>query len=454
MPFSLSMNKNQSRRQFLRTSAGFSAIFMMPGVWSCRRPESKKQSYDFETFHSEGQLAPVIRVTPELGNFVQTYFDVTPFSPSGRYLAVSKLPFNDHIPSLGDVAEVCVIDLKEQTIETVYATKTWGFQTGTNVQWGLSDQFIYTNDLIDGKAVMVEIDLSTGETRAYSRSMYNISRDGKYAIGFPLELLNVTQQGYGMPSKEIDNPPSLSVEAAVDEGVWRTELKTGKSTLLYSIADVASKVPDPMPRANGTYYFWHSKFNRQGTRILQVLRCIFPGFDGGSDRSAMVFTLDAGGGDVQFTKHDPVWGYKIGGHPNWHPDGIHIIRNMKPYDDTTRVCQFKYDGSDFKVLSETFKGRGHPSIESTGRYVITDNRINNDDGSASMELLVLDLETDKVETACTVPTINTNEMTVTNKSLRVDGHPCWSRDYKKVSLQGTYQGTRQLYIVDMEKLIL
>ena len=76
MPFSPSMIKNQSRRQFLRTSAGFSAIFMMPGVWSCRRPESKKQSYDFETFHSERQLAPVIRVTPELGNFVQTYFDV------------------------------------------------------------------------------------------------------------------------------------------------------------------------------------------------------------------------------------------------------------------------------------------------------------------------------------------------------------------------------------------
>ena len=176
------------RRQFFRTSAGFSAILIMPGIWSCQRPAGKKRSYDFKAYQSPGQLAPVIRVTPDDGYFVHTYFDVTPFSPSGRYMAVSKLPFQDHIPLLGDLAEVCVIDLKEQTIETVFSTKTWGFQTGTNVQWGGSDRYVYTNDLIDGRAVMIQIDLSSGDTKAYSRSMYNISRDGKYGIGFPLEL--------------------------------------------------------------------------------------------------------------------------------------------------------------------------------------------------------------------------------------------------------------------------
>lgn len=448
------MDKNQSRRQFLRTSAGFSAVLVMPGIWSCQRPAERKRSYDFQVYHSEDQLAPVTRVTPQDGYYVHTYFDVTPFSPSGRYLAVSKLPFQDHIPDLGVAADVCVIDLKEQTIKTVYSTKTWGFQTGTNVQWGGSDNLIYTNDLIDGKAVMIEIDLSTDSTKAFSRSMYNISSDGKYGIGFPLELLNVTQQGYGMPSKEVKNPPRLSVEAAVDEGVWRTDLKTGESTLLYSVADVASQVPKPMPRPDGTFYFWHSKFNKQGTRILQVLRCIFPGFDGGSDRNAMVFTVNADGSDVQFTQHDPVWGSMIGGHPNWHPDGIHLIRNLKPDGETTRVCQFKYDGSDFKVLSETFKACGHPSVESGGRYLITDRRVNHDDGSATTELLLLDLHTDKLKTICTVPTVNTSNMEGAIRSLRVDGHPCWSPDFKRVSLQGTYDGARQLYIIDMEKWIL
>ncbi len=441
------------RRQFFRTSAGFSAILIMPGIWSCQRPAGKKRSYDFKAYQSPGQLAPVIRVTPDDGYFVHTYFDVTPFSPSGRYMAVSKLPFQDHIPSLGDLAEVCVIDLKEQTIETVFSTKTWGFQTGTNVQWGGSDRYVYTNDLIDGRAVMIQIDLSSGDTKAYSRSMYNISRDGKYGIGFPLELLNVTQQGYGMPSREVDNPPGLSDEAAEDEGVWRTDLETGESILLYSVADVASQVPEIMPRPDGTFYFWHSKFNKQGTRILQVLRCIFPGFEGGSDRNAMVFTLNADGSDVKFTQHDPVWGYPLGGHPNWHPDGIHLIRNMKPYGETTRICQFKYDGSDFRVLSETFNASGHPSIESGGRYLITDKREFHQDGSATTDLLLIDIKTDQLKSVCTVPTFNSSDLKGAIRSLRVDGHPCWSRDYKKVSLQGTNQGARQLYVVDMGEWI-
>ncbi len=445
----LKMKKSVSRRKFLFTSAGFSALLITPGIWSCQGPKRKKQSYDFETFYVEGQNAPVTRVTPADGNFAQTYFDVSPFSPSGRYLVVSKLPFNDHIPALGDEAEVCVIDLKEQTIETVYATKTWGFQTGTNAQWGRSDQYIHTNDLIDGKAVMIEIDLMTGETTAFSRSMYNVSSDGRYAIGFPLELLNVTQQGYGLPTQKGKNHASLPVGAAQDQGIWRTDLETRECKLLYSIADVVSKVHEPMPRAEGTFYFWHSKYNKQSTRIMQVLRCIFPGFDGGADRNAMVFTLNADGSDVKFTHHDPIWGYKIGGHPNWHPDGEHLIRNMKPDGDITRVCQFKYDGSDFKVLSETFKGIGHPSIEPGGRYVMTDRRVNKDDGTAEMELLLLDVETDDVLKICTVPTVNTSKMVVASKALRVDGHPCWSRDYKRASLQGTYQGVRQLYLVDM-----
>jgi len=283
--------------------------------------------------------------------------------------------------------------------------------------------------------------------------MYTISRDGMCGIGFPLELLNVTQQGYGMPSREVFNPPSLSVVASAIEGVWRTHLESGKSTLLYSVADVASHVPEPMPRPGGTFYFWHSKYNRQGTRIMQVLRCIFPGFDGGSDRNAMVLTLSADGDDIQFTDHDPVWGYPLGGHPNWHPDGVHIIRNMKPDGKTTRICQFRYDGSDFRVLSESFQGKGHPSIEPGGRYVMTDHRVFHPDGSATTSLVLLDVQLDRTERICSVPTFNSGHLEGAIRALRVDGHPCWSRDYKKVSLQGTYKGNRQLYVVDMSEWI-
>jgi hypothetical protein len=395
------------------------------------------------------QNVPLIKATPDDGYYVQTYFDVTPFSPSQRYLALSKLPFQDHVPTLGDIAEVCIIDLEEETVRTVYRTQTWGFQTGTNVQWGASDRYVYTNDLINDKAVMVEIDLETGRVRAADSSMYNVSRNGTYAIGFPVELLNATQQGYGMPSREVNNPPKLDPGAATDQGVWRTDLKTLKSDLLYSVADVAGKVPEPPPRPGGTFYFWHSKYNRQVTRIMQVLRCIYPGFDGVEGRNPMLFTLDADGKNVYFTHHDPVWDFYTGGHPNWHPDGVHIIRNLKPDRKVTRVCQFRYDGADFHPLSETFKSSGHPSIESSGRFVITDNREPDNLKQDRVSLIMLDVETDKVSTLCRLPTIRTKELKGVYKTMRLDGHPCWSRDYKKVTLQATYQGARQIFIADL-----
>ena len=37
-------------------------------------------------------------------------------------------------------------------------------------------------------------------------------------------------------------------------------------------------------------------------------------------------------------------------------------------------------------------------------------------------------------------------------SFRLDGHPVWSRDYKKVSLQAAPLGKRQLFIVDLEAI--
>jgi hypothetical protein len=441
-----------NRKDFVLTSAGFLATAILPGIWSCSRPLLDKKKYSFKSIKSDQIRVPVVRVIPDDGFYVHTYFDVTPFSPSQRYFAVTKLPFQDHIPQLGDTAEVCVIDLENETIQSVYKTKTWGYQTGANVQWGGSDRYVYTNDLINGKAVMVEIDLESDKVTAFETSMYNVARNGSYAIGFPLELLNVTQQGYGMPSEDTYNPPSLPPGMSSEQGVWRTDLKSGKSVLLYSVADVASNVPEPMPTPDGTYYFWHSKYNRQVSRIMQVLRCIFPGFDGGGERNTMVFTLTADGKEVFYTGQDPVWDYPLGGHPNWHPDGEHIIRNMKPGGDTPRICQFKYDGSDFKILSESFNSSGHPSIEPTGRYIITDQRDIIDKNNQVISLIVLDTVSDKAETVCTLPTINTQGLKLITKTMRLDGHPCWSRDYKKVSLQAAPEGKRQLFVVDLSHL--
>ncbi len=412
---------------------------------------SGKKYYAFRPWKAGKPLAPVMQVTPDEFSCVHTYFDVTPFSPSQRYLAVTRLPFDDRYPVLGDLAEVCVIDLHEQSIRTVYTTKCWGFQTGANVHWGATDRRLYANDVIDGRAVCVGIDLETSETVAYAGPLYTISPDESCVLAFPHELRDVTQPGYGVPPKTLNTFASLPPGASANEGIWRTNLKTNEKRLLVSLADVAAKVPTPPPAEGGTFYFWHTKFNRQGTRLMQVLRYIHP--DAPDVRNPMVFTFNPDGSGICYvpkTGRVPVWNAG-GGHPNWHGDGVHIIRNMEPDGgDTTRFVQARYDGTQFKVLCEKIKGGGHPSVEPRGKYLITDDS-DYTGGTAVAKLRLVDLIAEQERCVCTIPTIDKKALRDT--VFRLDGHPVWSRDYKKVSLQAAPSKKHQLFIVDLAHVV-
>lgn len=402
----------------------------------------------FEIYQPGQTLLPVTKVTPDDGFYVHTYYDVCPFSPSERYLVVSKLPYENNPPKYGDVADVCIIDLESQLIETIYTTKCWGHQTGTMAQWGATDQFIYTNDVIDGIAVCIEIDLHTKGIRALEGPLYHISPNGKSIIGFPLELYDITQRGYGLVAKNYDSPPSLPMGASGNEGVWKTDIRSGKKSLPVSLREIVEHIPEPAPRDGGTYYFWHSKFNLRGNRIMLVQRCLFPDRSGG--RNVNVFTFDVEGNDIKRTFSEPVWGHG-GGHPNWHPDGNHLIRNLRPYGNKERLCKVPVDGSDPAILSETIDGGGHPTIEPFERFIVTDAKYLDPEPVFRIRLINIIAQTE--EAICVMPTKPLYRKKGVYHELRLDGHPAWDRSFKRICFQGAPNGHRQLFIADLSSLM-
>jgi hypothetical protein len=440
------------RRRFVSTSAGFSALLLSPGMFSCSVPESKSRSFDFQTIYNANTLVPITRVSPPDGHYIHTYYDICSLSPSQRYLATSKLPALSRLPALGDghTVECCVIDLVEHTIRTVYSTRCFGYQVGANLEWGTTDRYLYTNDIIGGRAVCVRIDLETGQIRAYEGAKYNIAPDESAVIAFPLEYLNVTQQGYGAPSPDPANPPALAPGAAADEGVWRTDLQTGERKLLYSLADVAAYIPEPAAHSmdGATFYFWHCKYNPQGTKIMQVLRCKFP--DGWGRENAMAFTVSADGREIYHTPSEPVWQH-MGGHPNWHPDGNHLLRNLSPGGGPERFCKLHYDGSGgIQILSEKFKGGGHPTVEPRERFCITD-AFPKIDGRQMVRIRLIDLAREEETTVCTLSTLPRSGLV--DSVFRFDGHPFWGRDHRKVVFQAAPDGMRQLYLADLSEVL-
>ncbi len=444
-----------NRTKFLKTTGGLIALALMPGAFAVSMPKQKAQKVQFKRVKNDGFFAPVYQLTPNDGIYQHTYFDVTPFSPSQRYLALSKFPFQNRMPIVGDLADICIIDTENETIRTVYTTKSWGLQTGTNVSWGGTDRYVYANDIIDGTAVGVRIDIETGDVKAFCGPKYSVSSDDSCFISFPLELFDFTQLGYGCPPKKSGEYKSLPPGASKTEGIWRTDLATNEKKLIVSLFDAASVLPDPPPYKNYTFYFWHSKFNRQGTRIYQVLRCIdsnLKGNNNSSERNPINLTFKPDGSDIYYTTPQyPTW-RSGGGHPNWHPNGDYLIRHLKFEDGKNYFVQFKYDGSEFFKLSEKIYGSGHPSIEEGGKFLITDsNSMNGKEKFVHIRLI--DLIADEEVELCKLPTIAW-ENSFNDSVFRLDGHPCWSPKYNRVTFQAMGpNGNRQLFMIDMSEII-
>ncbi|MEZ5823233.1 MAG: hypothetical protein R3C97_00330 [Geminicoccaceae bacterium] len=384
-------------------------------------------------------------VTPGHEPSMHTFFDVQPLSASGRYLAVTRLPFEHRGPYPGDMAEIRVIDLHEGTVETVYRTGGWALQLGANIQWHpTDDRFLFCNEFRDGRGVGVRIDREERTARTYDAPFYAISPCGSYMLGPALDLVNRTQYGYGVP-EHLTGRRSLRPGASREEGIWRTDLESGRVELLSSIHDLVQASVDGDLLMTGTNLLFHTKINRQGTRIFQVLRSIDLIDRPGAVRSR-IMTLDVDGGGVRELLAHRHWD-RGGHHPSWMHDGRTVLMNLVPEGGSEMrfVRITDDDATEMETLAE-WRGSGHPSIEKSGRWLVTDAYLNEGfgepDGKAPLRLIDLHagIEHHVMQLDCGPPDL---------RARRIDPHPVWSRDERSVIVNSVVDGRRQVMMIDL-----
>lgn len=436
-----------TRRELLR---GACAAFVSASI----RAEEKSRAprpVTFRPYRPGKTLCPITAITPDDGFYIHTFYDVCPWSPSSRYLACLRMPAQDHPPEWQDRADVCVIDLQDRTIQTVYSTSAFGMQTGAQVQWGATDRFIYFNDKTEkagGQATGIRLDWRSGKADELAGPIYSLAADESAAISFNLDLINHTQEGYGCAVAPA-NRLKLSSRAARDQGLWCTDLKTNRSRLLISLAKIYEALPDKEAHDGLEFYLFHSKFNPQATRIMQVVRLHDPNRPDPNYAYPMLVTFNRDASDFRVAIPWQKW--KLGGnHPNWLADGQRILMNLK-IDNVMRLCMVRYDGSDFHLVSNTLLGSGHPSFERSMRYIFTDaytgEPMTLPNGEAPLRLI--DTRTDTEKTVATVFTLGKQDQSI----LRLDPHPAWSRDGKQVCFNGAPDRRRQVFIADLKGLL-
>lgn len=433
----------------LRLAGG--ALLRRSGLERCAPalPLMRPAAVAFRPYRPGATAVPLTVVTPGDGDFMHSYFDVCPLSRSGRRLAVTRLPFTWRPPLPGDIADICVIDLVDRTIRAVCRTDGWALQLGANLHWHPDDErILLCNGRGGGAGAAMRIDVETGEVQTCDGPVYTLAADGRHALSPALDLINRTQQGYGVPEPWLGRR-RLSRGLDPAEGIWRTDLDSGRRELFLSLDDLVAPLPTAALLRRGRNHVFHVKLNADGSRGFAVIRS-----RGLPDRPAAtrasIVTFGGDGSRPQLALPHTAWD-RGGHHPSWLPDGRRILMNLVPQDDPTmRFVRFGADGGEPAVLAPGRRGSGHPSLEPGGRLLVTDAYLNEGFGAADGEAPLRrvdpggDDEGILASLDCGPPNL---------RARRIDPHPAWSRDGRAVVVNVCVAGRRQVAIADLGTLL-
>jgi len=407
---------------------------------------------------------PVWCVTPGEGRTIHRFFDTPPFSPSGRYLALLRLPFEDRLPAPGDAAEVVLVDLHAGAERVLTTTRGWEPQMGANINWGADDHALFYNDVdvSDWSCFAVRLDPLTGEKRRLGGTVYQASPDGRHLASADMRAMRRTQAGYGVMVP--DELVPRRVGPRDDDGLWITDTETGEARLVASIAKIvrdatpAVEMDDP---SKYEIYGFHAKWNPQGDRLLFTLRwyadpgeSLFGAMGRGGHRTLKftVFTLRPDGTEICSAVGKSEWD-KGGHHINFFPDGRRLSMNLSIERRGLRFVQCNLDGTDLRKILESPPGSGHPTVHPDGRHILADcyahGQMAFDDGTTPLRWV--DVQTGEDRHLVRFPALSPHRET--HGALRVDPHPAWDRSWRWVAFNAYLGGTRRVLVADLASVI-
>jgi hypothetical protein len=434
--------KRQSKNQVRRLKYSSKCLFNSDKASLANLTElGSSHSYQISSYNG---LLPTKLVTSEHFHSMTTFFDIDPISDCGRYLVVTLVPFIDRIPFLGDIAQVCVVDLVSGDHKVIYNTRGWGTQLGANTQWGKDKNTVYCNDIIEDKAVGIKINVNTLEVRYLEGPIYTLDSNKTFSYGANLKLINALMPGYGVPEPIFKRYRQNELSTQKD-GVWRTNLSTGKAELFISIKAIIESISNEEKIENATFYLFHIKLNQQNTKLFIVL--FAKGVKGRLGATLQLVVYDLKTKNIKLILKDAEWS-KGGHHPNWMPNGEDILMNLKYPDKTMRFVKINSSTGEKDLLAESHIGGGHPSVSSNSGYLLTDAYISegltDNDGKVPIRLIDLTDNSEKY-----ISRIFTNRL---DGPCRIDPHPVWSQKHRKIIWNGIENGKRRVFIADASSL--
>jgi len=365
------------------------------------------------------------------------YYDMLQWDVTGRYILGLETTFMDRSPTPEDPAIVGLIDVEEGCRwEPLAETHAWNWQQSSRLQWLATapDREIVFNDLTDDGFVAVILDIHTGKRRTLPQPVNILTHDGTQALTLNFSRVHHFRPGYGYPG--IDDP-SINEPAPADDGVFWMDLASGESRLVVSFADLLA-LPQRDDWPGASHWVNHLEISTDDRRFSLLHRWTLPN---GSWWTRLI-TANMDGSDIYLLNDQDMVS-----HYDWR-DGAHILAysahpaRKEPWDFYVHTDQ----SAEVEPLGKMMPGQdGHCSYSPDRRWVLNDTY---PDEQGRRTLMLYDIASDR-----RIDLGKFYSPAVEPDELRCDLHPRWNRTGTQICFDSVHEGSRQIYLVDVEEVV-
>lgn len=360
------------------------------------------------------------------------YYDKTPFSLDNSKLLAMFGPRNNRPPMKDDELNIGYFDLNTNRFHQVGKTSTWCWQQGCRLQWfpENENQLIIYNKIVNDSYGSVIQDIESGDILKYFLyPIYDINKDGSLALSLNFSRLHRLRPGYGY----INIPDYTEKELCPEsDGIWILDLKSGNKELIVSLKDLSNL--KPLKSMEGAiHYINHLSFNPSGERFMFIHLWLKDNL-----RYGRLVTLDTKGSNIYILANE--------GHVSHYA--------WKSKDELLLYSTHKETGQHYHMYNDCSSNRnivgkrlldrdGHPSYSPDRKLLLTDTKPNR---YGEQHLVLYNPSQDSLIRLGSF----FNPLNYTGE-VRCDLHPRWDRVGRYICFDSAHQGSRAIYLIDLQK---
>jgi len=417
------------------------------------------------------------------------FHDVSAWNSAGDKSACLRVSVINRPPAGDDVAEAGFVDERTGQFHPLVETTAFNFPQGGRQLWIPGQDAFWVNKRLSGVWGAVLVDAQTGNTREIDQGLYALSPDGSTGYGLNFARLN-RLGGYGYVGYA---DPTINEARPANDGIFRVDLMSGKVDVLLSTADAAAGVSSTDA---AHHYVTHVVPSPSGERLLFLHRWWLP--DGGVGSRLMSVSKE--GRDLVchaegFLSHFDWWDDHriiIWGRLANSTDRLRrlsgaqrfggalklikrLVRVVRPRGTGAKMSFLLIDTRDASVQPfwpELLPEDGHPMFCPANRDWLSIDTY--PDADRVRQLKVLNATTGKVldlgrfryadltlernmlskcfehVDAAVLANVKGDSLAFARSGLHCDLHPRWRRDGRLLGFDSTHEGSRQVYVCDVE----